>query len=129
MKKTLAVTAALFCSLALGACGSESTDASADADSSTAVPTAIPEPADDAVTYQTDAAGLTTAVRGIDADPASPLYVQACADATAWLAGAGDKTADAYLASVQATPEWADWTPEQIAATTTAAAAAADGRC
>ncbi|EOM77421.1 hypothetical protein DW322_10885 [Rhodococcus rhodnii] len=134
MKKTLAVTAVL-CSFALTACGGSDSTSDAESDapetSSAAEPTTMPELGSDAVTFDTSAAGVTTAVNGVEADTASASYTEACADATAWLGSADEKSAEAYLAQLQHDPEsaWHDATPESQAATIAAAEAAAAGSC
>lgn len=123
----------------------EPTDPTAAPTTTTAPAAAADEiPADTTgrVTYETSAAGVTTAVRGVDVDTASTEYRNACRDAYFWVAG-GDGTpaenAEGFLALLQSDPAeygletdgplWEEQNAEQHAAVIAAINDAANGDC
>lgn len=148
MTNTTAFTAPILtlAALLLAGCGSDTEPVAPTSSATTTTATApadeIPAETTGRVTYETSAAGVTTAVRGVDVDTSSPEYVNACRDAYFWVAG-GDGTpaenAEGFLALLQSDPAeygletdgplWSEQNAEQHGAVIAAINAAANGDC
>ena len=88
----------------------------------------LPSLAPDAITYETSAAGVTTAVNGVTVEKSAPEFAGSCHLALLWMS-AHQGSSDDYLAYFQEDPEWNDATPEFHAVTIAAAEKADTGSC
>ena len=129
MKKMTAAAVALSALVLSGCGGGADTDAPHDAEVPTTTTAAFPSPAEDAITYEVSAAGVTTAITGVEVDTGSPVFAAACDEAEAWFADAGERDDQAYLEAVQKEPDWPEHTPERHALVIAAAETAASGSC